>query len=108
MITRHNGNFGISLFRWGRIHIELWLCRKGSIPSHRHNQMDSKLIFLWGNILGTIGERTKRITGKDAFRVFDIPHGITHGAIVNSRFCAFLNIERWIGSPRSAALDFEA
>lgn len=110
MIERHNRCVGFKLFRFGNRQLELWLApNREIIESHCHRHIDSTLIFLWGRILGTIGDKTGTVSYRDALRRFPIPAGVKHSAIVQSRFCAFLNWERWkTPNVTSAALDFHA
>ncbi len=109
MIHRHNRCVGFTLFKIGRKQVELWFCPKGEvIESHVHQKMDSKILFLWGKIDGTIGERTKRLDWRHVFRRFKIPSNVTHSAKVLG-FCVFANIETWnVPNPSSAAIDFWA
>lgn len=110
MIERHNGCVGLKLFRLGKRQLELWFCpRHEIIESHSHKHIDSTLIFLWGRILGTIGNKTGIVSYRDTFRRFPIPAGVKHSAIVQSTFCLFLNWEKWkTGNVTSAAIDFES
>lgn len=110
MIERHNRCVGVKLFRFGCYQLELWIAPHGEIiEPHSHRHIDSTLVFLCGKILGTIGDKTGTVSHRDAFRRFSIPAGVTHSAIVQSGFCAFLNWERWkTSNVTSAALDFHA
>lgn len=110
MIERHNRCIGVKLFRLGVWQLELWFAPRGEfIEPHSHRQIDSTLVFLWGHILGTIGDKTGTVSYRDALRRFAIPAGVTHSATVYSPFCLFLNWEKWKTSNiTSAAIDFHA
>lgn len=109
MIEKHNRCIGVKLFRFRQWQLEMWFCpRKEVIEPHSHRNIDSTLIFLWGRITGTIGDKTGPVSYRDIFRRFPIPAGVTHTATVHSPFCVFLNWERWKTSDvTSAALDFQ-
>ncbi len=107
MIERHNRCVGIKLFRYRKHQLELWVCPRSEIVSHSHQNIDSNLIFLWGSIYGTIGERSGFVDWRDSLRRFPIAAGVKHSATILSRFCLFLNWETW-NTPKvtSAATDF--
>lgn len=103
----HNGNVGVPLFRFGKLQCELWICRRGKIQSHRHDKFDSTLVFLGGRMLGTISGRTAAVGWKKMLHRYKIAAGEDHSSEVLSRFCAFINIEKWKpGTMTSAAVDF--
>lgn len=110
MIHRHNRCWGISLFRWGKYQIEFWFCPKAEfIQPHVHLNVDSKIVYLGGNMLGTIGSRTKQLGWKDIFHCYPIPRNTVHSGVITGLFCCFLNVEKWVSKKAitSAAIDFE-
>ena len=110
MIRRHNRCLGIRIWKWGRFQCELWFAPKGEfIEPHVHEHINSKIIFLAGEMLGSIGERAGLLKWpKDIGRAFHVPAGMTHSALVGS-FCVFANAERWTNDEvTSAAADFTA
>lgn len=108
MIERHNRCVGIKLFRFRNHQLELWACpRSEVVEPHSHANIDSTIIFLWGSIYGTIGERSGFVGWRDSFRRFEIAPGVKHSATILSRFCLFLNWEKWqTKDVTSAAIDF--
>lgn len=111
MIIRHQGCTGITLFRWGRRKLELWLIPEMHyIQPHIHQYIDSTLIFIWGYMYGNIAGRGGMVGERgDFLRRFTIPAGVVHSART-FRFTLFANWERWKdGAPiTSAATDFTA
>lgn len=109
MIARHNRCVGVILFRFGTRQLELWWAPKGEfIEPHSHKHIDSTLLFLWGSINGSIGDKSGQVSYRDALRCFSIPAGVKHSAVVLSRFCLFLNWEKWTTrNVTSAAIDFD-
>lgn len=109
MIERHNRCIGIKLFRYGKFQLELWFAPRGEmIEPHCHPHIDCSLTFLWGSIVGTIGNKTGPVSYRDILRSFSIPAGVTHSAEVKSAFCLFLNWEKWKSETvTSASIDFQ-
>lgn len=106
-MIRHNRCRGFKLFKWGQIQCELWFCPKGEdIAPHVHNHIDSTLIILGGNAVGSIGAKVGLIEWRDMLRRFNIPKGVPHWAIVKRPFFIFLNVEKWDCKITSAAHDF--
>lgn len=107
MIHRHNKCVGLTLFRFGKRQLEIWWCPKGEeIESHIHQNIDSTLIILGGEMDGWIGSRHGRTGWYDFLRRFHVPAGTPHRAKVTGSFCLFANYERWSCKPSSAAIDF--
>lgn len=109
MIHRHNRCWGISLFRWGKYQIEFWFCPKGeTIEDHSHDKIDSKIVFLGGQMDGHIAYKHKLFSWRDVFRRFTIPRGTVHGAKVTGLCAMFANVETWPDKTiTSAASDFK-
>lgn len=109
MIERHNGCIGLKLFKLGSRQLEIWYAPKDEIvESHSHQHIDSTLVFLWGKIHGRIGDKSGIVSFSDSLRSFSIPAGVRHSATVLSRFCLFLNWEKWkTRNVTSAAIDFD-
>jgi len=64
------------------------------------------MMILGGRMQGRIGNRSGPVGWRDFGRIFPIPAGVTHNAIILHPFCVFLSIERWDGKVTSAAEDF--
>lgn len=109
LVHRHGRCVGITLFRWGRHKLELWFCKEGEvIESHVHENIHSKIVVLLGGMSGHIGSK---YGNPKKFRVFSVPAGVRHGAVIRSQgMCVFANFETWKeGVPMtSAADDFSA
>lgn len=111
ILRRHNRCRGIVLFRWKRRQVEIWFCpKREEIEPHKHNNIDSTIVLLAGDMWGRIGDvrdgecgRVKRWTD------YYVPAGMEHTATVG-RFALFLNFEKWINDVpvTSAATDFSA
>lgn len=107
-IHRHNRCIGVTVFRFGKTQLELWFCPGGEqIEPHFHQDIDSTLIMLGGELEGNINGRVGRTGWYDFLRRFHIPAGTVHSAKVTGWFCLFANLERWSGQPSSAAVDFQ-
>ena len=104
MIHRRGKSIGVTLFKWNRCQVELWLCL-GCVEPHVHKQIDSTILWLGGSMLGTIGERSKELCWRQIFHRYSVPAGTSHSAQVHS-FGLFANIELWSSEPTSAAIDF--
>jgi len=102
VIVKHNNCTGLTLFRWGRFQIELWICPKGDIPPHLHSKIDSTIYLLFGSMLGRIGDK---VGFPSKLKGYKIPAGVVHSATCLS-LCVFANIERWNAEATSAAEDF--
>lgn len=105
MFHRHDSNIGVTLFRWNKLQVELWLCL-GDVRPHVHENIESTIIWLGGRMLGTIGDRTKQLTWKQAGHRYPVTAGTVHSAKVQT-FGLFANIERWKSQPTSACIDFK-
>lgn len=58
-------------------------------------------------MLGTIGDKSGPIGWDDIFRVFSIPAGVVHDAVITGKFCMFVSFERWkTECVTSASTDF--
>lgn len=104
LFHRHGKSIGITLFRSGRLQIELWLCLEDVEP-HVHHQIDSTIIWIGGRMLGTIGGRSKELGWRQLGHRYAIPAKVKHSAKIHT-FGLFANIERWKTDPTSAAIDF--
>lgn len=111
IFRRHNRVRGVRIWKWGTFQIEVWFCPKEEfIEPHVHQRIDSTLVLLAGEMLGTIRDKTGWVRcPEDRFRKFHVPAGTVHSAKIG-RFCVFANIERWgwTGDVTSAADDFTA
>lgn len=108
MIERHGKCIGIKLFRWGRRQLELWFCPGGEvIGNHVHKNINVDMMILGGRMFGKIGSRSGPVGWDDLFRVFRIPAGVEHDAVITGKFCLFLSFETWeVDEVTSAAIDF--
>lgn len=107
MSVRFQNCRGWTLLRAWRWQVELWWCPRGEcIPAHTHQQFDGRLVFLGGRMRWLLGHRSRLVTWRDVLRSWSVPAGAVHGAEVVGGFGLFLNIERWHGTPTSAAVDF--
>jgi len=104
-MRRHNRCRGLRIWKWNSFQIEVWFCPKGEvIEPHVHNRIDSKIVLLFGYMIGRIAGR---LGHAKLFKAYPIPAGMVHTAEI-SRFSIFANFERWRGEPTSAAEDFTA
>lgn len=108
MIERHGECVGLKVFQWGKHLWELWYCPFGeAIKPHVHEHCDVSMLILGGSMLGIIGSARGPVTWRDIFRIFQIPRGVNHSALIIGRLgCVFLSMERWDCQPTSAATDF--
>lgn len=77
-----------------------------NLPVHAHPNMESRIVFLGGRMLFTRDARTIPLGFTKILRSFVVKAGQAHGAIVTGRFGMFLNLEKWLIKPTSAAHDF--
>lgn len=115
MIKRYESCIGLSLPAIGRYKIEFWYAPPGyEIKEHTHNNEDIKLILLFGHYVrfhrrckgSFLGESFLATIG-DFGRVFNIRSGDAHWFSVSNWPLIFMNIERWLIPPTSAADDFQ-
>ena len=108
MVERHGKCIGIKLFQWGNHLWELWFCPAGEvIKEHVHQHCDIRMKILGGRMQGRIGHNSGPVGWNDFGRVFDIPAGVVHNAVILDPFCMFLSMEKWDSrEPTSAAEDF--
>lgn len=104
---------GMTLFRWGRLHIELWYFPAGTVvPSHAHPQEDIEVMYLFGSVVfHRQKQRTRQVVSfvprwYDFCRLLSIPRGDSHWFTVGKWPLIAVNFEIWQGKPTTAADDF--
>jgi quercetin dioxygenase-like cupin family protein len=118
IVNRYGPCVGLTLWKWGRTKVELWLVPAGYvIPPHSHPSEDIELMLVKGN--GTYLYRVNEETNvTDAIvckfprhfgRRFTIPAGFVHGFSVSARSLMFINFAKWKPgvTVTSAAIDFK-
>lgn len=111
LFNKHEGCFGITLFRWVRTNIEIWYCPRGyTIKPHSHNEEDIELIYLFGRtkFFRKIDNKTESATPTKPFTPFTVPAGCLHWFTVSSLPLIFINKATFLEGfkPKSAAIDF--
>jgi len=131
MINYYGPCLGITLFKWGRRKVELWLCpRHYTIPKHSHNDENIELAFLYGEAEFSRKVWKERFTVRDHLidkkekyfvieskvvsgfgsltHTFSIPAGTVHWFSVSNKPLIFLNYSKWLPGKKvtSAATDF--
>lgn len=100
---------GVVLWRWGCLQVELWWIPAGErVPAHTHPHVDSTL-RLWA-VEADIGVRCPRQEwrcemGSFCGRAFHIGPRDEHWLMAWTP-AVVLNVQRWVGSPTSAAVDW--
>lgn len=113
LVKRYESCVGLSLPAIGRYKIEIWWAPKGySIKPHTHDNVNIKLMFLFGNCIRFHRRESNRMLGesvivrwKDIGRVFNIPAKTEHSFDVCDTPLIFLNFEKWLSKPTSASED---
>lgn len=103
--------YGLTLWRWNQTQVELWLCPSNfSVDEHVHEEMDSEIILLIGNV-----NLCKRVNGEVKstgvhFKKLSVPRNTPHFIVQKSGRSiptAFMNIEHWYSRPTSVCEDFK-
>ena len=102
------------LFRYREYQIELVYAPAGySIKPHTHGNQNIKLMLLFGNNIRFFRQRTGekllcfQARFKHIFKIFTINAGDMHYFTVSTCPLVFLNFERWLVKPTSAAIDLQ-
>lgn len=116
MIEHYGKARGLRFPIWPRTQIELWYCPRGiRVPMHKHETLDSFIVYLIGRMRVTVENKTREVcgpfrrresTGKLTWAVRYIPAGVRHCAEVIGSFAVFINIERCHCGHVSASKDF--
>lgn len=106
MITVHNKNIGITLFKWGKWKLELWILREGLIHAHEHTEFDSLICHVFGKALFGRGMDIKEKNRLTWPKWHSIKINQIHNAYIKDKFCVILNLQRWTIKPTSAARNF--
>ena len=112
----HDRCRGLTLWRWGRLNVELWFCPAGyEIVPHSHPLEDIELVPLFGwctfireDALRLVGQRIE-CSPRRWFRKHSVPAGWVHWFKVGRKVpLVFINVARWKpGVPiTSASEDF--
>lgn len=106
---RHQRSRGVVLWRWGSVQVELWyLPAEERILPHTHPRIDSTLyLFSWDADIGVRrpGEHWDYGAGGWLGKRFRIGPRDQHWISTWSPTLV-LNVQRWVGSPTSAAVDW--
>lgn len=104
-MRRHGRCRGLRIWKWNNFQIEVWFCPEDEeIEPHFHKHIDSKIVLLFGCMMGKIAEVRGHVK---KFKAYPVPAETVHSAVMITA-CIFANIERWQGEPSSAAEDFTA
>jgi hypothetical protein len=118
MVNRYNKCIGITLFRFFRWKIELWITPPNyEIPEHRHPNIDSEIIPLFFGSNVSITRNNKYSSrcftlswSNGLFRSFSIRSNDYHYfKNPSSKYFIFINFEKFRKKSKvtSAAVDFE-
>jgi len=110
LFNRYKKCFGVTLWRWNRTQVELWICPPNhSVGKHYHTDIDGRLMFLCGNVnlCGVCEGLLKKKSAK--FKWHNVPAMMVHWfEPLDSKWIptVFINVEKWHSNPTSAAINF--
>jgi len=119
IINRHECCWGLTLWKWKQLRVELWYCPSGyEIKEHSHPKENVELMYLFGSTtfyrrVLVAGKKTEKvewaIMSKKFFgKTFSVKCFHSHWFTVGKWPLIFINIQRFLPGykPESAAKDF--
>lgn len=124
MINRHEGCWGLVLFKWRQRFIQIWFCKSGyEIKPHSHPEEDIELMYIfgsttffrmprWSKFYSTFDYMIpEKFTPKwyHIFRTFTVNNGVRHWFKVSKWPLVFINFSTFLpgNKAKSAAIDFK-
>lgn len=114
MVQRFKDCLGITLFKMGRIKVELWIVPpKFRIEEHTHPSQDIKIMYLWGNATFFRNDyiihqyKSFNVSLRRIFKCFTVMHYHNHYFYNYDKTLVFINFERYFGKPTSASEDIK-
>lgn len=114
IFNKHEGCRGLTLFRFFRWNVEIWICPKRYvIKPHSHPNEHIELMYLCGKtmfcrIKDGVAESYKP-KWYHVFRTFSVKPGIIHWFEVSNQPLIFINFAKFLKGhkPQSASKDFK-
>lgn len=119
LFNRHEKCIGLTLWSFGRKHIQIWYCPRGyTIEKHSHPDEDIELMYLFGSTVFWRGSSNEVLTYfEESYkpkwhhfgRRFSVKAGMVHWFVVSKLPLIFINFSTFKqkNARRSAALDFK-